>query len=397
MKPLLTDSLSAKKPLSLYIHIPFCQSKCLYCDFVSLEGKVSEMGERYLESLAKEIDLFIADHPTLLAHRTIETIFIGGGTPTALTDEQFDRLLAILSNRFGVAFSATLEYTVEANPKTLSPGKIRSMIDRQVNRVSLGLQSSVSTELTALGRIHSFADATDTVAELRSYGLHNINLDLMYAIPGQTLTSFRQSLEDTVSLEPAHISAYSLILEEGTPLFRQYATGNLSLPSEEEDLAMSDLAVTFLEDRGYHRYEISNFAKNNQQCRHNMVYWNSGEYISFGLSAHSYLDGVRYANTSDMTIYLESLAKEKLPITQWEVITKQMAFEERIFLGLRMTQGLSISGLNQEFQMDFLSKYDLVLKRLEREGLIVCDRERLRLSCKGFELSNYVFREILTD
>lgn len=386
------------KPLSLYIHIPFCKSKCHYCDFTSFAGFQSFDEARYLDFLDQEISLFLRAYPCLLSERPIETAFVGGGTPTALSDQHFDRLLAILEEHFSLRHrSSAIEYTIEANPKTITESKALSMKRFGVNRVSLGLQSSNENELRLLGRIHRFADAEESVALLRRIGPDNINLDLMYAIPGQTKASFQQSLQDAVSLSPAHISAYSLILEEGTPLYESYHKGVLTLPSEEEDLAMYEMGIDFLSSHGYRQYEISNYAKNGRQCRHNIVYWQSGEYISFGLSAHSHLNGVRYANTADMDEYLLLIQNEKLPVVEREVLTKEMIFEEKIFLGLRMNQGIRLPEINQQFDIDFLNRYQSVLQRLYEQELILYDQDRLRLTRKGFELSNYVFEQILIE
>lgn len=383
-------------PISIYIHIPFCKSKCRYCDFTSFAGCQPFDEERYLHFLEEEIRLFLHMHPQILMQRTISTIFIGGGTPTALSNKNFHQLLLLLEKHFALQKkSSAIEYTIEANPKTLTEEKVLAMKQFGVNRISLGMQSSDEQELRLLGRIHRFEDSKASVKLLRQFGFDNINLDLMYAIPGQSRASFEQSLRDAVSLSPEHISAYSLILEEGTPLYKLYHQNALTLPSEDEDLAMYETGIDFLSSCGYEQYEISNYAKPNRQCRHNIVYWQSREYISFGVSAHSYLEGVRYANTSDMNEYIDFLQKEKLPVIEQEVLTQEMMFEEKIFLGLRMNRGIHLQEINQRFEIDFLSRYQQVLQKLKTQGLILFDETTLRLTRKGFELSNYVFEQIL--
>lgn len=386
-----------KKPISIYIHIPFCLSKCLYCDFASFSGGTQEQQKEYLNLLGREIRIFLRENPDFTEEYRVRTLFIGGGTPTALSDRDFTRLLSILSRSLHLRGENTPEeYTLEANPKTLTPAKVQAMKEFGITRVSLGLQSSQPAELKALGRIHSFEDAAASVALLRSQGFADINLDLMFAIPGQTLSSFTRSLEDALSLSPTHISAYSLILEEGTPLQQLQEQGRLLLPTEEEDLLMYEKAIDFLQERGYSQYEISNFAKEGKQCLHNIVYWEAKEYVSFGLSAHSHYRGCRYANSSSMEEYRSLLQKDGLPLVEKEVLTETMRFEERIFLGLRMNKGIFLPDLDRDFRIDFSLRYRDKLQALIRQELIHPDREHLRLTRKGFELSNYVIGELLS-
>ncbi|MDO4719467.1 MAG: radical SAM family heme chaperone HemW [Peptostreptococcaceae bacterium] len=386
-----------KKPISIYVHIPFCLSKCLYCDFASFSGGTEDQQREYLGLLQREIGIFLKENPDFTKDHAVRTLFIGGGTPTALSDRDFSDLLSMLEETLALSAAEDLkEYTVEANPKTLTPAKVEAMKKFDITRISLGLQSSQPEELKALGRIHSFEDAAESVALLRSQGFSDINLDLMFAIPGQTLSSFTRSLEDALSLSPTHISAYSLILEEKTPLQQLQEQGRLLLPTEEEDLLMYEKATDFLQERGYSQYEISNFAKEGRQCLHNIVYWEAKEYISFGLSAHSHYRGRRYANSSSMEEYRSLLQKNRLPLVEEEVLTERMRFEERIFLGLRMNRGIFLPDLDRDFGVDFALIYREKLQALLRQELIHPDREHLRLTRKGFELSNYVIGELLS-
>lgn len=387
--------LRMKKPLSIYIHIPFCRSKCLYCDFVSFSGFQADTIQTYLLALKQEMQIFKTGYHDVLKSYEIDTLFIGGGTPTALSEESFAQLLKITDEAFASEYSPHIEYTVEANPKTITKYKADALQHYGINRVSLGLQSSNPQELRTIGRTHRFDDAKQSVEILQRHQIQNINLDLMYCLPGQTLSSFERSIEDALSLSPSHLSAYSLILEEGTALHRMHQKGQILLPSEEEDLSMYDRLIHLLKARDYHQYEISNYARSSMQCRHNINYWTCGEYLAFGLSAHAHFQGVRSANTSDLTAYITQIHQAKLPIQEKETISKEMAFEERIFLGLRMNCGLSIPKLNRDFDMDFIGRYDKILQKLAGDGLLIYDEAHLQLTQRGFELSNYVFREIL--
>lgn len=381
-----------KSLLSLYIHIPFCLSKCSYCDFTSF-ANYSSVHKPYIESLIKEI----SSYKDQILSRGIKTIFIGGGTPTSLNDALFEKLLSSLDEILNLNQNSNdIEYTVEANPKTISEKKAHAMKTYGVNRVSLGLQSSDPIELKSLGRVHSFNDLKESILLLNDNGVTNINVDLMYAIPNQTIDSFKKSLNDVLSLSVPHISTYSLILEEGTKLYEMHNKNLLSLPTEDEDIAMYEEASKTLTENGYTHYEISNFSLASKECRHNITYWKSYEYLGFGISAHSYYDNARYSNTNDINKYIDSIKNGKSPIEEHEEIDDEMAFEEWIFLRLRMKEGLDIQEVNDRFNIDILDKYETILNKLSDEGLVIYNNNSISLTLKGFELSNYVFLSLLS-
>lgn len=396
------------KPLSLYIHIPFCLSKCYYCDFNSCISEDAAK-KRYLQDLYKEITLY---DPLIKSYST-STLFIGGGTPTSLSDEDFEHLLAfvhsqLLPDKTHKGFmedtlnmhrsnnSDPLEYTVEANPNTLSPVKAAAMKKYSVSRASLGMQTSDPNELSLIGRTHLAEDVKSAVILLKNNGITDINIDLMYAIPSQTLDSFSRSLDYAISLSPTHISCYSLILEPDTKLYDLYNQGLLELPSEDTDIAMYEMAIKKLREAGYIQYEISNFSKPGYECRHNIAYWELQDYIGLGLSAHSYINNKRFSNTENIEDYHLTLSENKKPVTEEEYIDISKTFDEWIFLKLRMTKGIDVECINKKFDIDFLEKYSEQLERLKKEGLMEYDKEKVYLTVKGFELSNYVFVTLLT-
>ncbi len=378
--------------LSLYIHIPFCLSKCSYCDFTSFANSVS-IQNPYIDALIKEIH----SYKNQILSRGIKTIFIGGGTPTSLSDSLFEKLLYNIDEILNLNLNESdVEYTVEANPKTISHQKALTLKKYGVNRVSFGLQSSNPKELSNLGRVHNFEDLKESVTLLKNNGITDINIDLMYAIPDQTIETFKKSLNDVIGLSVTHISAYSLILEEGTKLYELYNQNKLTIPTEDEDIFMYEEAIKILAKNGYNQYEISNFSLPGKECKHNITYWKVDEYLGFGLSSHSFFCRQRYSNTTDINKYIDDIINGDLPIEQTEEIDEAMAFEEWIFLRLRMNEGIDVNSINENFQMNFLEKYFVQLENLQAEGLLQYDSQRVFLTIKGFELSNYVFITLLT-
>jgi len=378
--------------IGIYVHIPFCIRKCSYCDFISFPTS-KELINSYLDSLEIEISLY----KKKIDHYTIKTIFIGGGTPTSLDNNSFDRLLKIIDRGLSLSQNkASVEYTVEANPKTITKEIAKSMVYYGVNRVSLGLQSSNEKELQLLGRVHTFDDLSDSISILRANSIYNINVDLIYGLPNQSIETFQKSLKDLMALSVDHISCYSLILEEGTRLYDMEKSGAISMPSEEDDLLMYETAILFLEKNGYIQYEISNFAKQNKKCLHNIIYWKNKDYLGLGVSAHGFIDKERYENADNIEDYASLLNENKYPIVKKEKIKKEMLFEEWIFLRLRMNEGISFDEINSEFDIDFKDKYSNILDKLRKDGLVEFNEESFFLTTKGFELSNYVFLEILS-
>lgn len=403
--------MNKKKELELYIHIPFCIKKCLYCDFLSFPAN-RKMQAEYMDQLRCEI----ASQGPWYADYLVTTVFIGGGTPSALEAEQITLLMQAVKRSFALAEEA--EITIEANPGTQLSHKLPLYRQAGINRLSLGLQSAVNAELKILGRIHSFEDFLMGFQQARLAGFSNINVDVMSGIPGQTPENFKNTLRRVIMLKPEHISAYSLIIEEGTPFGDYYGgsegtkagegkkgqcpalEGWPALMDEEEDRKLYHLTKTVLEDAGYHRYEISNYARSGFACAHNIGYWTGKDYLGFGLGASSYVDGCRFANETDMKCYLlldfsagglESLQQKMHRQSRRE----QM--EEFMFLGLRMTCGVSNVRFVQEFGVHMDSIYGEVIQKLLEEGLLLQEGATLRLSDWGIDVSNYVMRKFLLD
>ena len=386
----------SKRPLGIYLHIPFCIRKCLYCDFLSAPGDEQTKIE-YVEALLHEIR---AQAPLYDGHE-VKTVFFGGGTPSLLSGEQIRRIMDCLHTVF--SFSAEeggAEVTMEANPGTLTPEKLADYRRAGINRLSIGLQSASDEELKALGRIHTWKDFLCSYELARKEGFANINIDLMSALPGQTPGGWMETLEKTVRLKPEHISAYSLIIEEGTPFYEMYGEaaaprGCKALPTEEEDRLMYGQTKVFLAEAGYGRYEISNYSLPGFACRHNISYWERTDYAGFGLGAASLLENVRWSNTPDLRQYMEASGTAGLvtPLKQAvQHLSRQEQMEEFMFLGLRMTEGVSSRRFYRE-----------ALRKLMSEGLLVCgsgaaadgEDSRYRLTEWGIDVSNYALSEFL--
>lgn len=382
------------RDLSIYIHIPFCVKKCLYCDFLSFavpqgcDGQ-SERMENYVNLLRQEIS---RQAPQYRGHSVI-TVFIGGGTPSLLSERQLDAVLRQV--RADYRLDAAAEITIEMNPGTVTEKKLRGYKTAGVNRVSIGLQSADDGELTRIGRIHNYEAFLKTYDLARKTGFRNINIDLMSALPGQSPASYRKTLESAVRLDPEHISAYSLILEEGTPLYERRE--EFSFPTEEEELEMYLFTRSYLKEHGYRRYEISNYAKDGYECRHNKVYWQRGDYAGFGLGASSMVENVRWSNPTDFAGY-ESFVQgqdREAPVRQALLVQEQM--EEFMFLGLRMTDGVNEDDFYREFGRTVEDIYGETLDRLRRQELLYRDARGIRLTEKGLDVSNYAMAQFLLD
>ncbi len=381
------------KPLSVYVHIPFCVRKCFYCDFLS---GVAEEGEKraYVDALLEEIE---RESKSYVNHEVV-TVFIGGGTPSTLVEGEIERVLCKLKERFCFADvkdqQREVEVTIEVNPGTVSFEKLRRYRQAGVNRLSIGLQSADDGELGRLGRIHSWSDFLVTYEDARRAGFENINVDVMGALPGQSVESYRGTLEKVIALEPEHISAYSLIIEEGTPFFEEFGKGRdgvAALPTEEEEREMDQFTGELLGENDYMRYEISNYAKEGYECRHNQVYWQRGDYVGFGLGAASLVDNVRWSNTGDRQKYIggDTSIKENR-----QVLTLQEQMEEFMFLGLRLTKGVSETEFCRCFGQRMEEVYGAVLQRLKQDKLIE-KGEYIRLTPYGRDISNYVMAQFL--
>lgn len=401
-----------KEELSLYIHIPFCVRKCGYCDFLSAPAD-EKARDRYVQALLMEIERY---QGTETADRKIKTLYIGGGTPSILSVDQLDRIIQKIKCTFN--FYGDIEASMEMNPGTASKEKCRALYQMGINRLSIGLQSTNDKELKTLGRIHSYEDFLNTYAWCREAGFQNINVDLMAALPYQTVESYTSGLRKIIRLAPEHISAYSLILEEGTPFYQKYNSGCYPLPDEEQERLMYRETEQILAQAGYERYEISNYAKKGYACRHNLVYWQGGDYLGLGLGSSSYMDGVRFHNTNDFDTYVNQDAY----VEDREVLSMQAKMEEFMFLGLRVMAGVSGPEFEKRFGKTMEDVYGDVLRKHEEEGLLRIERkearkearkedrketsaaepakgktniERVMLTTKGVDVSNYVFADFL--
>lgn len=411
--------------LALYIHIPFCVRKCKYCDFLSFPASEGQR-EEYLGLLIKELQGYRIGEGLLAAGGKIQSVFIGGGTPNCLSPGQLARLGEAIRELLEDTNSTDVEYTMEANPGLLKPGHIPVMREMGVNRVSLGLQSAQNRELAVLGRIHTYEDFLESYALLSNGGFDNLNVDVMADIPGQTLESYGDTLQKVLSLGPGHISSYSLIVEEGTPFYEMWQRGELAIPDEETDREMYLLTEELLGKQGYHRYEISNYAREGRECRHNLVYWRLGEYLGAGLGASSYLGGYRFHNPSGWGAYKKMvgdaaeaaglakpgktlLAGKKLEVSflrrclagkeDVHFVSRKEGMEEFLFLGLRTMAGVSGEEFKSRFGCDISEIYGEVLARLCRDGLVEADGEyhTICLTPRGIDVSNRVLAEFLLD
>ena len=392
--------MNKKKPLELYVHIPFCARKCLYCDFLSFRALAS-VHQEYIDQLLGEIQ---AASLTSEGYQ-VTTIFIGGGTPSILEAGMMRAVVETIRLYFDVAPDA--EITIEANPGTLTPQKLDVYRGCGINRLSIGLQSADNRELKALGRIHSFEEFLKSFERARQAGFWSISVDLMSALPGQTLESWKNTLKKVAMLKPEHISAYSLMIEENTPFWDYYGDGAgcaeaengiLPLPDEETERKMYKVTKSFLEAQGYRRYEISNYAKPGFECRHNMGYWTGTEYLGLGPGASSCCHGTRFSNETDLKAYLELdfLSDGLIKLYQnVEEQTRQSKMEEFMFLGLRMTQGVSDIDFAARFGIKIRSIYGPQIDKLIENGLLKEEGSRIVLTDWGIDISNYVLSEFL--
>ena len=397
------------KNLSIYIHIPFCVRKCLYCDFLSAPAHDGGM-ENYVNLLLREIEeqsIFYGDH-------RVVSIFLGGGTPSLLPAGETGRILERVRDRFAVAEDA--EITIECNPGTVTAEKLANYITHGINRLSIGLQSTEDEELKRIGRIHDYDTFLETYRRAREAGFGNINIDLMAGLPGQSIESYRKTLERVVSLAPEHISAYSLILEEGTPLYVNRKS--YTFPDEDEDREMYELTEKVLGQAGFWRYEISNYAREGRECRHNMVYWRRGDYAGFGLGASSMVGNVRWKNPdgqADYEAYVERMtavdesrgvyseetqAERAARMTiagacEVQPLTVQEQMEEFMFLGLRLTEGVDLGEFRQYFGKSADEIYGKQIQTFTGQRLMEREGERLRLTPRGIDVSNTVFAAFL--
>jgi len=376
------------KNVSLYIHIPFCVKKCLYCDFPSFSG-LGAYYDDYVNILCREI----SEASIEFSGRNVKTIFIGGGTPTILQPRLIGKIMDTIMSNYEVEEDA--EITIESNPGTLDKIKLNEFKQTYINRLSIGLQAWQNDLLKALGRIHTVDEFLKNYIDAKDVGFENINIDLMFSLPNQSIEDWEETLRNVISLCPEHISAYSLIIEEGTPFYEMSEKGIIKESDENLDRSMYYMLNNILSQNNYHRYEISNFAKNGYECEHNKVYWKTEEYRGFGLGAHSYVNGERYHNVYDFNDYIKSKGNLKKLITAVERLSDIEKQEEFMFMGLRMSEGISENNFKSRFSSDIYDIYKEELEVLIKEGLVMSQNGRFFLSERGIDVSNQVFEKFI--
>ena len=370
-----------RKPMaSIYLHIPYCEKKCIYCDFYSIENMNSM--ERFLDALEKEIAMYSAKFST---RDTFETIFFGGGTPSLLPASIIERILASLHSCYRIDPDA--EITVETNPGTVDFEKLREYRSRGVNRLSIGIQSFHPDELAFLSRIHTADEAVECVQNARRAGFENISVDLIFSLPNQTPERWKENLRRAIALQPNHISAYSLIVEEHTPLFTMVQNKTVAPMPEDSDAELYEATIGLMAQHGFAQYEISNYAKPGFECRHNKNYWNHSNYLSFGPSAHSFwkerpTTGKRWWNVRSVAQYCDAIAKEGFPVAGSEIVNEEKMLSEAVFLGLRMGE-LNAAMIQQLYGVDILSTQGEKLKGFSDEDLLHIKNRRITLTRKG--------------
>lgn len=400
--------------LEIYIHIPFCVKKCDYCDFLSAPADL-ETKEKYVEALINEIKL----NKNKMSEYVVDTVFIGGGTPSLLEENQISKIMSVLRDNCNM--SENPEITIECNPGTITESKLLEYKKSGINRISFGLQSANDEELKSIGRIHNYAGFLESYNLARKCGFDNINVDLMSALPGQTLKSYEETLNKVVRLEPEHISAYSLIVEENTLMYYRVKKAQIKginiLPDEESERKMYYLTNNILRSNGYRKYEISNYSKPGKECKHNIGYWQRKEYLGFGIGAASLYKENRYNNISDINKYIEVLTNNikensisnvgnssevenqvnilNSIVKNLQQLTERDRMEEFMFLGLRMMEGVSMEKFERYFGKPYMEVYGKVQKRMEDKRFLINDNGYVKLTEFGIDLSNYVMSEFL--
>ena len=373
------------KPSSAYVHIPFCTQICYYCDFSKVFIK-NQPVDAYLEHLIQETRSYEIGK--------LRTLYIGGGTPTALSAQQLAYLLTELPKVMDL--SEVEEFTIEANPGDLDPDKIAVLKESQVNRVSLGVQTFDNKMLKKIGRSHQEQDIYDNIRHLKQAGFDNISIDLIYALPGQTMDQVKENVAKAIDLDIPHMSLYSLILENHTVFMNRMRRGKLPLPKEELEAEMFEYIIEELEKAGFEHYEISNFSKPGFESRHNLVYWDNAEYYGLGAGASGYVDGIRYKNHGPIRHYLEAVEAGKARITE-EHLTLEEKMEEELFLGLRKKTGVSKARFEEKFGISFDQRYGQVVASLTEQGLLVPDDKQVRMTKRGLFLGDTVAEKFILE
>lgn len=389
---------SKKHPLGIYIHIPFCDKKCDYCDFLSGPAN-NQTKEYYSKALIEEIKAY----NDLMDDYLVKTIFIGGGTPSSIEANYIVQILDSINNNFNLDVE---EISIETNPGTLSREKLKSYKDVGINRLSIGLQSTNNQELKLLGRIHTYEEFLENYHLARELGYSNINIDLMSGLPGQSVEAWEESLQKVLALKPEHISAYSLIIEEGTPFYERYGDKNASDIDEENsrgngnideetDRLIYSKTKEMLELHGYNRYEISNYARQGYECKHNKSYWERIPYLGLGLGSSSLIDNTRYNNEENLRNYIKNSSKPSLLRKNLINLSKEEAMEEFMFLGLRLTKGISKTKFQQEFGIGIEEIFQKQINQSIKEGVLEEIADTIRLTDYGLDVSNHVLARFL--
>jgi len=375
--------------LGLYLHIPFCLSKCPYCDFNSYSLQENIQLSSYVSALYREIFIYSKK----LKKSKIKTIYLGGGTPTICSGILIYNILNFCKDNFEIDKNA--EITIEANPGTLNNKKIKALIKAGINRLSLGAQSFNNVFLKKLGRIHNVQEIIESYFIARENGIDNINLDIMFALPGQTIKDFKDTIKKTISLKPDHISLYNLTIYPGTKYYQDYKKKLFTLPTEEEDYNMYSWAINYLEKNNFEHYEISNFAYPNKRSIHNQIYWHNQPYLGLGAGAYSFINGYRYMNFNDPIKYIKKIKSGELPIDNGEKLSLKKRVAETIILGLRTKDGVNYSEVKRRFKVNIRNMFYKQISKLVYTNLLKKDNYKIQLSKKGLFLANVVFREFV--
>jgi len=383
----MSKYLNYHSPFGIYIHIPFCESKCNYCDFYSIKYKKKYVN-KYMDFLIKEIELYSKK----LKNKKVKAIYLGGGTPSLLTPSEIEKILNIIYSNYTVL--EDIEISMEANPESLNENKIKEYKISGINRLSLGVQSFLDNELKFLGRIHNVKKSISVINNVKKY-FDNFSLDLIFAIPDQKLEDFKYSLNKSIEFNPKHISLYNLQIEKGTPFYQMLKEDRITEITEELDYKMYNFAINELKKNGYQHYEISNFAKQDYHSKHNLLYWNYKPYLGIGPSAHGFNGKNRYYNIKDIASYINKLAKNEFPIKEIINLTQKELISEMMFMGLRLISGVSKKDFQDRFDITINEVYEDTIKKLKKEGLIKENEQNIYLTKKGINLGNVSFSEFL--
>jgi oxygen-independent coproporphyrinogen-3 oxidase len=376
-------------PKAVYIHIPFCATKCHYCDFTAYVVDGQPVDD-YIDALAKEIEMTVKE----VKPDRLESIFIGGGTPTVLTPTQMEKLLEMIQMYFP-NWSPTMEYTMEANPGTTSPELLSVLRKGGVNRLSFGAQTFEQHLLRDIGRSHGVKEIAKSVEDARNAGFTNISLDLMFGLPNQTVEQMKDTLQQAVALSPDHFSCYSLKVEEGTLFYHLEEQGQLPLPEEDAEFMMYQLIRDYLLQQGYRQYEISNFSKLGRESKHNATYWKNEAYYGFGAGAHGYVKGIRHVNIKGISEYVGRIAKRERPILQQEEILVQEQMENYFILGLRLLEGVSLQQFHEQYGVPADKVFKDAIETLIKKQFVTIEGDTLRLTEQGLLFGNDVFAQFL--